>query len=134
MPKTVERNRTVTERMGAELGFGDKGIGAKVSGEVSTSYSYAAQNIIASSSKNSLQFVSSHATAYSDIWNADPTTVGTAGTIAWGLFSVPAGNPAAKESVQIKVSKLEGNFGLRSDNGLISQTYLYDYKLTSPYL
>ncbi|QKM51913.1 hypothetical protein B7760_05991 (plasmid) [Burkholderia glumae] len=133
MPKTVERNRTVTERMGAELGFGDKGIGAKVSGEVSTSYSYAAQNIIASSSKNSLQFVSSHATAYSDIWNADPTTVGTAGTIAWGLFSVPAGNPAAKESVQIKVSKLEGNFGLRSDNGLISQTYLYDYKLTSPY-
>lgn len=133
MPKTVERNTTVTQKMGGSLSFGDKGITASVSGEIATSYTYSAQNLISSSEHGIAEFISSHATSASDIWKTDPTTVGTAGTVAWVLFSVPEGDPAVEESVQIKVSKFEGNFGLRADNDLISRTYLYDYKLAKPY-
>ncbi|HDR8968252.1 TPA: hypothetical protein QDB13_005938 [Burkholderia vietnamiensis] len=133
MPKTVERNTTVTQKMGGSLSFGEKGISGSVSGEIATSYTYSAQNLISSSEHGIAEFISSHATSASDIWKADPTTVGTAGTVAWVLFSVPEGDPALEESVQIKVSKFEGSFGLRADNDLVSHTYLYDYKLAKPY-
>lgn len=46
MPKTVERNTTVTQKMGGSLSFGDKGVTASVSGEIATSYTYSAQNLI----------------------------------------------------------------------------------------
>ena len=133
MPQSVGRNKTVAQKIGGELSFGEKSVSAKVSGEISTSYSYSALDLLPSSSNGTVQFKASHATGANDIWSADPTTVGTAGTVAWVLFRVPEGDPAAEESVQINVSKFEGSFGLRSDNDLVSHLYLYNYKLAKPY-
>ncbi len=133
MPHSVGRNKTVAQKMGGELSFGEKSVGVKVSGEVSTTYNYPALDLLPSASNGTVQFKTSHATGANDIWNADPTTVGSAGTVAWALFRVPEGDPAVEESVRINVSKFEGSFGLRSDNDLISHLYLYSYKLAKPY-
>ncbi|SDV46818.1 hypothetical protein [Chitinasiproducens palmae] len=133
MPRTVERNKTVSEKIGGDLSVSDKGVSGKINSEISTSYSYSALNILSAATRGTVEFTASHATSKRDIWDADPTTIGGGRKVAWVLFSVPAGSARIEDSIQVGVSKFEGNFGLRADNDLLPHVYLYDYKLDQPY-